>query len=98
MVQAWSRPGSGAFVTAPQLRLVLKVLLPALGLVVATQWLGLYASAALYIALYMRGIGGHSWVAAVACGAGVAVVSFLVFDQWFLVPMPKGPLEMWLGY
>jgi hypothetical protein len=26
------------------------------------------------------------------------VVAFVVFDQWFLVPMPKGPLEAWLGY
>src|SRR5262245_40694647 len=98
MIQAWFRTASGPFVTATQLALVLKVLLPALGLVVATQWLGLYVSAALYIALYMRWIGGHSWAAAVACGVGMAILSFLVFDRWFLVPMPKGPLEMWLGY
>ena len=26
------------------------------------------------------------------------VVTFVVFEQWFLVPMPKGPLEAWLGY
>jgi hypothetical protein len=26
------------------------------------------------------------------------VVTFLVFEKWFLVPMPKGPLEAWLGY
>jgi hypothetical protein len=23
---------------------------------------------------------------------------FVVFEMWFLVPMPKGPLEAWLGY
>jgi putative tricarboxylic transport membrane protein len=23
---------------------------------------------------------------------------FVVFERWFLVPMPKGPLEAWLGY
>ena len=24
--------------------------------------------------------------------------TFVVFETWFLVPMPKGPLEAWLGY
>ena len=28
---------------------------------------------------------------------GIPLVTFLVFEQWFLVPMPKGPLEAWLG-
>ncbi len=28
----------------------------------------------------------------------VPVVTFVVFEMWFLVPMPKGPLEAWLGY
>jgi hypothetical protein len=27
-----------------------------------------------------------------------AVVAFLIFDRWFLIPMPKGPLEAWLGH
>jgi hypothetical protein len=26
------------------------------------------------------------------------VVTFVTFELWFLVPMPKGPLESWLGY
>jgi hypothetical protein len=26
------------------------------------------------------------------------VITFLVFETWFLVPMPKGPLEAWPGY
>src|SRR5216683_1370363 len=26
------------------------------------------------------------------------LVIFVVFEKWFLVPMPKGPLESWLGY
>jgi hypothetical protein len=28
----------------------------------------------------------------------VPVLPFVIFEQWFLVPMPKGPLEAWLGY
>jgi putative tricarboxylic transport membrane protein len=98
MVQAWRRGGGEPFVTRAKLVLVLTVLLPAVGLVLLTQWLGLYVAAALYIATYMRWIGHHSWLATLACAIGTSLAAFVVFDQWFLVPMPKGPLEAWLGY
>jgi hypothetical protein len=26
------------------------------------------------------------------------LATFFIFEKWFLVPMPKGPLEDWLGY
>ncbi len=74
------------------------MLLPALGLVVLMQWLGLYVSAALYIAVYMRWIGRHSWGAVLGLRAGHRGLAFLIFDRWFLIPMPKGPLEVWLGH
>jgi hypothetical protein len=28
----------------------------------------------------------------------VPIALFLMFERWFLVPLPKGPLEAWLGY
>ena len=28
----------------------------------------------------------------------VSVFFFVMFEVWFLVPLPKGPLETWLGY
>jgi hypothetical protein len=28
----------------------------------------------------------------------IPVATFLVFEVWFLVPLPKGPLETQLGY
>jgi putative tricarboxylic transport membrane protein len=96
--QAWHRGSARPFVTGEKLRLVLKVLLPAVALVLLMQWLGLYVSAALYVAVYMRWIGRHAWAAVIGCALGVAVLAFLVFDRWFLVPLPKGPLEAWLGY
>jgi hypothetical protein len=27
----------------------------------------------------------------------VMIVTFLIFERWFLVPLPKGPLEDFLG-
>jgi putative tricarboxylic transport membrane protein len=29
---------------------------------------------------------------------GVPLFFFLVFERWFLVPLPKGPLEALLGF
>jgi putative tricarboxylic transport membrane protein len=60
--------------------------------------IGLYLSAALYIAAYMRWIGGYAWAKALAVGIATSTVAFLVFEVWFLTPMPKGPIEVWLGF
>jgi hypothetical protein len=27
----------------------------------------------------------------------VVVATYLMFEKWFLVPLPKGPIEDWLG-
>ena len=97
-VQAWRRGRRTPFVTRDKLRPVLIVLLPAIGLVLATEWLGLYVASALYIGGYMRGVGAHRWPAVLLVAIGIPVLTFVVFERWFLVPMPKGPLEAWLGY
>src|SRR4029450_14062937 len=77
---------------------VLSVLGPATAMVVVMQVTGLYVASAIYVAFYMRWIGRHRWPATIAMAVGLSVVTFLVFEEWFLVPMPKGPLEAWLGY
>jgi hypothetical protein len=98
VVQTVRRLPPRPFVTRQALVPVLKMLGPALGAVVLIQVVGLYVASALYLAFYMRWIGRHSWLAMVALGVGFPVVTFLIFERWFLVPMPKGPLETWLGY
>ncbi len=85
------------FVSRAQLGPVLKVLGPAVALVAVTEVLGLYVASALYIGVYMRWIGHHRWVTIVSLGLGIPLATFVIFERWFLVPMPKGPLEAWLG-
>ena len=46
----------------------------------------------------MRWIGRHRWATVFALALGIPLATFLVFERWFLVPMPKGPLEAWLGF
>jgi putative tricarboxylic transport membrane protein len=98
LIQAALRGESRPFSTRKQLGPVLKVLWPAVAMVVLMQWVGLYVASALYTGFYMRWIGRHSWLAVFALSVGVPVAAFIVFEKWFLVPMPKGPLETWLGY
>ena len=97
-VQALRRPVTRVFVSRAALRPVLSVLGPATAMVIVMQVTGLYVASAIYVAFYMRWIGRHRWPATIAMAVGLSVVTFLVFEEWFLVPMPKGPLEAWLGY
>jgi hypothetical protein len=96
--QALRRRVDKPFVSREQLRPVLSVLLPAAAMVAVMEVAGLYVSAALYIGFYMRWVGRHAWPAIVALALGIPIVTFVIFERWFLVPMPKGPLEAWLGF
>ena len=42
--------------------------------------------------------GKYGWLPTIAVAAGLPLVLFAVFELWFLVPLPKGPLERLLGY
>lgn len=98
IVQSVRRPSGKPFVTREQLGPVLKVLWPATGMVLLTEFVGLYVASALYLGFYMRWVGRHSWLAVIVLALGIPIVTFLIFEKWFLVPLPKGPLEAWLGY
>jgi hypothetical protein len=97
-VRAWHGRTAKPFVRRDGVAPVLKMLLPATAAVVVTQFLGLYVATALYMGLYMRWIGRHSWLAVAVMSLAFPVITFVIFERWFLVPMPKGPLEDWLGY
>jgi putative tricarboxylic transport membrane protein len=86
------------FVARGQLRPVATVFVPAVGMVILTHFVGLYVSGALYLAGYMRWIGRHSWALILLVAVGVPLATFFIFEVWFLVPLPKGPLEAGLGY
>jgi putative tricarboxylic transport membrane protein len=90
--------GARTFVTQVAFRRVLAVLLPLSAYVVILNYIGIYAASAIYIALFMRYVGKHSLLHGIAVGLGVAISLFMMFEVWFLVPLPKGPIENWLGY
>jgi len=97
-LQTRRRTSRVPFVTRERLKPVLTTLLPSTGFVVLTQFVGLYVAAAVFMGFYMRWIGRYPWVPIALVSLLFPLVTFVVFEKWFLVPMPKGPLEAWLGY
>ena len=61
-------------------------------------WIGIYVSSMLLVAFFMRRLGNYGWALIAAIALGVPLVVFLVFERWFLVPLPKGPIEAFLGF
>jgi len=86
-----------SFVERGQLKLIFTVLVPAVVYVSVIQYLGFYVASTLFIAYFMRQIGKYSWLKVAPVAIGVSVAFFLVFEIWFQVPLPKGPLEVAVG-
>jgi putative tricarboxylic transport membrane protein len=98
-VSAISREDDGGvFITRRAFGSVLSILLPTIAFVAAIQWLGIYVSAALFIGGFMIALGKEPIWRALLVGAGIPLVLFLMFERWFLVPLPKGFLEAALGF
>jgi hypothetical protein len=98
LVRAVGRTARRPLFDRAQFRSVLAVLVPAVVFVAAIPFIGIYVAAALYIGFFMRWLGRFSWPAVIAVGLAVPIVAFLTFDKWFLVALPKGPLEEALGF
>ena len=94
--------GDRAFVTWPQLRMVLTVMVPSVFYVALianpVYSLGIYEASAIFIAAFMRVLGKYPWPKVVAVSIGVMLVFFMMFEVWFLVPLPKGPIEALFGF
>ena len=100
-VNLWSaiRPDApaGIFAEWSQLRQVLLVVIPATIYAVAVGYIGIYVSSAIFIGWFMRWLGKYSWPKVASVAIGMPLVVYFVFEKWFLVSLPKGPVEQWLN-
>ena len=80
-----------------QMRQVLKVVIPLVVYVAVMPWIGLYVASALLIAGFMRWVGRYNWLLTLAISLALPVIAYWTFETKFLVALPKGPLEDWLG-
>ena len=81
-----------------QLIQVLRVVVPSTIYVALVPWVGIYAASVLLIAVFMKWIGRYGWSLVLPIAIGVPVITFIVFEKWFLLPLPKGPIEEFLGF
>jgi putative tricarboxylic transport membrane protein len=81
-----------------QIRQVLAVVVPTAIYVAAIPFLGIYVASAFLIIAFMKWLGNYNWLMSIVVGVVVPILTFLMFEIWFLVPLPKGPLENLLGY
>jgi putative tricarboxylic transport membrane protein len=109
LVTAVVRHGPGEiFVSMRPFGRVLAVLLPAIvyvGLIggvaigpLNVPKLGIYVASAIFILAFMLAVGRENVFKSLGVSVAVPLALFFMFEKWFLVPLPKGPLEIWLGY
>ena len=94
--------GRKPFVSWGQMRMVLAVMVPSVVYVALIRnpvfSLGIYEASVIFIAFFMRWLGKYSWPKIAAVSVGVMTVFFLMFEVWFKVPLPKGPIEALFGF
>lgn len=97
LAQALTSDRKKLFADWDQLRQVLSVVIPAAVYVALVPWIGLYVASFLLIAVFMKWLGRYNWGLTLAVAIAVPVLAFLMFEKWFLVPLPKGPIEELFG-
>ncbi len=88
--------GSDAFVTRTAIGRVILVMVPTVAYVGLIHVIGIYAASVVFIIGFML-VSREGIVRSVLVGLGVPLALFMMFEKWFLVPLPKGPLEQMLG-
>jgi len=76
---------------------VLSVIIPTAIYVALVPTIGIYVASALLIAVFMKWLGRYGWGLVAGVSIGVPIIFFVLFEWWFLVPLPKGPIEDLLG-
>ena len=95
-LRRWSQDQTG-FAERGQIKLVTAMLVPMVVYVGLIFVLGIYLASALLIGYFMRRHGRYRWTVTGPVAVGVPLAFFLVFERWFLVPLPKGPLAHLFG-
>ena len=99
LAQLWRwRRADPAFASRAQMAQVIAVFWPMLVYVALIFPLGIYLASAVLIAYFMVRYGKYRMTITLPISIGVPLLFFLVFERWFLVPLPKGPLERLFGF
>ena len=100
VVNLWNGPredNDALFAEWGQLRQVMSVVIPTAIYVGSMPFTGLYVASIVFIGWFMRWLGRYRWPTVLGVAFGMPIVTYFIFERWFLVPLPKGPVEEWLG-
>lgn len=82
--------GSKPFVPTGGMKPVLTVFIPACGMILLTEVVGLYVAAMIYLVAYIKVVGGYRWRTVLLISIPVPLVFYWVFEKIFLIPLPMG--------
>lgn len=85
-----------SFVSLASLPSLVKVIVPIAGMLLAMEIVGFYVAAALYLVFSMRWIGRNSWPFTIAFAVLFPLATWVVFERWFFILLPKGLLAEFL--
>ncbi len=92
------RSANPEFASRQQMGRVWSVVWPTGAFILLIGVLGIYFAAAVLISWFMWRHGSHGWAATAGVAVGVPLFFFVVFERYFLVALPKGPIEALLGF
>jgi putative tricarboxylic transport membrane protein len=73
---------------------ILWILIPAIGVFLLTELIGLHLAAVFYLAFNIRVLGKMSWAKVILLSVLVPLSVYIIFDKMFLIPLPEG---LWGG-
>src|SRR5450830_1180277 len=87
----FKKEGSGKrLIPEGGLKPILWVLIPSAGMVILTGLVGLHIAAAIFLACYIRAVGKIRCVTVALVSILLPASLFVVFDKFFLIPLPTG--------
>ena len=90
----WKRTTEPFFADREGMWSVLKVAGTALLFLPLIYYTGFYAAAAIYILIYTRWVGNHRWYSAILLSIGIPIGTYVVFERWLLILLPRGLYDL----
>lgn len=90
-IKTYKKEGPGKRLILPGgLTQIFWVLIPAAGMVLLTELIGIHLATVLYLIFSMRVIGKMGWIKLILISLLVPLAVYIVFDKLFLIPLPEG--------
>lgn len=81
-----------------QLKQVGSVTIPIAIYIALIPFIGIYIGSMILIAYFMMRISDYGPIRTALVAVLVPLLTFIVFERWFLVALPKGPVEALFGF